>query len=107
MDRRWDRGDAAAAGVNGFVPMRARFRIAGAVLPVAIFVLIAGRIPLGRFLSALRDADYATFLALMVPNTLFFSCWDTLVLKTAIRWFHADVPYRGLLPARAASYVMG
>ena len=87
--------------------MRVRVRIAAAVMTVAIFFLIARRVPVDRFVSALRDADYATFLALMVPNTIFYFCWDTLVLKTAIRWFHADVPYRELLPARAASYVMG
>jgi hypothetical protein len=87
--------------------MRASFRIAAALATVAIFFLIARRVPVDRFVAALRDADYATFLALMVPNTIFYFCWDTLVLKTAIRWFHADVPYRELLPARAASYVMG
>src|SRR5207249_7871706 len=33
-------------------------------------------------------------------------CWDTLVLTTVIRWFHADVSYREILPVRAASYVV-
>ena len=87
--------------------MTKRLRIAAVLLTASILVLIARRIPLDRFLAALRDADYATFLALMVPNTIFYFCWDTLVLKTAIRWFHGDVPYRDLLPARAASYVVG
>ena len=87
--------------------MTKRLRIAAVLLTASILVLIARRIPLDRFLAALRDADYATFLALLVPNTIFYFCWDTLVLKTAIRWFHGDVPYRDLLPARAASYVVG
>ncbi len=87
--------------------MTRRLRMAAVLLTAAILFLIARRIPLDRFLAALRDADYATFLALMVPNTIFYFCWDTLVLKTAIRWFHGDVPYRDLLPARAASYVVG
>jgi hypothetical protein len=87
--------------------MTKRLRTAAVLLTVSILFLIARRIPLDRFLAALRDADYATFLALMVPNTIFYFCWDTLVLKTAIRWFHGDVPYRDLLPARAASYVVG
>jgi hypothetical protein len=87
--------------------MRTRFRIAAIVITAAMCFLIARRVPFDRFLSALRDADYAMFLALMVPNAIFYFCWDTLVLKTALRWFHADVPYRELLPARAASYVMG
>ncbi len=87
--------------------MTKRLRIAAALLTALILFLIGRHIPLDRFLAALRDADYATFLALMVPNTIFYFCWDTLVLKTVIRWFHADVPYRDLLPARAASYVVG
>ena len=87
--------------------MTKRLRIAAALLTALILFLIARRVPLDRFVAALREADYVTFLSLMVPNTIFYFCWDTLVLKTAIRWFHADVPYRELLPARAASYVVG
>jgi hypothetical protein len=87
--------------------MTKRFRIAAALLTALILFLIARRVPLDRFVAALREADYVAFLSLMVPNTIFYFCWDTLVLKTAIRWFHADVPYRELLPARAASYVVG
>lgn len=87
--------------------MTKRLRIAAALLTALILFLIARRVPLDRFLAALREADYVTFLALMIPNTIFYFCWDTLVLTTAIRWFHADVPYRELLPARAASYVVG
>ncbi len=87
--------------------MKERLRIAAVLLTASILFLIVRRIPLDRFLAALRNADYATFLALMVANTIFYFCWDTLVLKTAIGWFHGDVPYRDLLPARAASYVVG
>ena len=87
--------------------MTKRLRIAAPLLTALILFLIARRVPLDRFVAALREADYVTFLSLMVPNTIFYFCWDTLVLKTAIRWFHADVPYRELLPARAASYVVG
>jgi hypothetical protein len=87
--------------------MKRRIPVAAALLTVMIFALIARRIPLRPFVAALREADYGIFLALMVPNTLFYFCWDTLVLKTVIRWFHGDVPYRDLLPVRAASYVVG
>ena len=87
--------------------MKTKTRVAAALLTLVILALIARKVPLDRFLAALRDADYATFLALMVPNVLFYFCWDTLVLRTAIRWFHGDVPYRDLLPVRAASYVVG
>jgi uncharacterized membrane protein YbhN (UPF0104 family) len=87
--------------------MKTRARLAAAALTVVVFALIARKVPLDRFVTALRDADYGTFLAFMVPNVVFYFCWDTLVLQTAIRWFHRDVPYTDLLPVRAASYVVG
>jgi len=87
--------------------MTTRMRLAAAGLTAAILILIARRVPLAPLLTAFREADYALFLALMVPNTLFYFCWDTLVLTTVIRWFHADVSYREILPVRAASYVVG
>lgn len=87
--------------------MTGRMRLVAALSTLAIFVLIARRIAVGPLVAAFRDADYVTFLALMVPNTLFYFCWDTLVLTTVVRWFHADVSYREILPVRAASYVVG
>jgi uncharacterized membrane protein YbhN (UPF0104 family) len=42
----------------------------------------------------------------MIPNTLVYFCWDTLVLATAIRWFHGPIAFSELLPARAVSYVV-
>src|SRR5437773_8479648 len=81
--------------------------IAAAVVTLAIFALLLRRVPLAALSSALGDADYRLFFALMVPNALFYFAWDTLVLTIAIRWFHGAVPYRDLLPVRAASYVVG
>jgi hypothetical protein len=78
-----------------------------ALLTIAIFWLILRRVPFAALAAALRDADYTLFLALMIPNTLFYFAWDTLVLAVVIRWFHGAVPYRQLLPVRAASYVVG
>ena len=74
---------------------------------LAIFALILRRVPLAALSSALQEADYGLFLALMIPNTLFYFAWDTLVLTIVIHWFHGPVPYRDLLPVRAASYVVG
>jgi Lysylphosphatidylglycerol synthase TM region len=76
-------------------------------LTVALLALIGRRIPMGRLVSALQDANYPAFLAVMIPNTVIYFCWDTLILRTVLRWFHGDVPYRDLLPVRAASYVVG
>jgi hypothetical protein len=81
--------------------------VVAAAITIAILILIARRVAIAPLLAAFRDADYRTFLALMVPNTIFYFCWDTLVLTTVVRWFHADVAYREILPVRAASYVVG
>ena len=77
------------------------------LLTAGIFALIVRRVPLPALADALREADYGRFLALMIPNTLFYFAWDTLVLSVVINWFHGAVPYRRLLPVRAASYVVG
>jgi hypothetical protein len=82
-------------------------RIGAAVVTLATLAVIVWRMPAGRIAAALRAADYWQFLALMVPNTIFYFCWDTLVLQRVVAWFHGDVPYRELLPVRAASYVVG
>jgi hypothetical protein len=82
-------------------------RLGAAVFTAAIFALILRRVPLPALADALRAADVRLFLALMVPNTLFYFAWDTLVLAVVIRWFHGEVRYGDLLPVRAASYVVG
>ena len=82
-------------------------RILPILLTAAIFALILPRIPMPALAAALRDARRAPFLALMIANALFFFAWDTLVLTTAVGWFHGPVRYRELLPVRAASYVVG
>ncbi|HSC28612.1 MAG TPA: lysylphosphatidylglycerol synthase domain-containing protein [Vicinamibacterales bacterium] len=81
-------------------------RLVPAALTAAILLAVFRRIPLGRLLAAVEQADHGLFLAAMIPNTLFYVCWDTLVLTTAVRWFHGPVRYGELLPARAASYVV-
>ena len=81
--------------------------IVAGLLTLAIFALMLRRVPFSTLATALHDADYGRFLALMIPNTLFYFAWDTLVLTVVIRWFHGAVPYRDLLPVRAASYVVG
>ncbi|HJZ71873.1 MAG TPA: lysylphosphatidylglycerol synthase domain-containing protein [Vicinamibacterales bacterium] len=87
--------------------MRLVRQLAAIVLTVAIFAMILRRVPLAALDAALRQADVRVFLSLMVPNTLFYFAWDTLVLTVVIRWFHGEVRYHDLLPVRAASYVVG
>src|SRR4249919_4358866 len=81
--------------------------VVSVLLTAAIFALILRRVPFSALGGALRDADYRLFLALMIPNALFYFAWDTLVLSVVIHWFHGEVPYRRLLQVRAASYVVG
>jgi hypothetical protein len=83
-----------------------RSRVTASVVTAAVFVVLFRRIPLARLLAALEQADYLLFFAAMIPNTIFYFCWDTLVLATVLRWFHAPVRYGDLLPVRAASYVV-
>jgi len=87
--------------------MNAVRRLAPIALTSAIFAIILRRVPFAALEAALREADVRVFLWLMVPNTVFYFIWDTLVLTVAIRWFHGEVRYRDLLPVRAASYVVG
>ncbi|HMF96429.1 MAG TPA: hypothetical protein VKE96_19145 [Vicinamibacterales bacterium] len=87
--------------------MKAVRRLAAIALTAAIFAIILRRVPFAALETALREADVRVFLWLMVPNTVFYFIWDTLVLTVAIRWFHGEVRYRDLLPVRAASYVVG
>src|SRR5436305_7193197 len=81
--------------------------VTSVLLTAAILALILRRVPFSALGAALRDADYPLFLALMIPNALFYFAWDTLVLAVVVGWFHGAVPYRRLLPVRAASYVVG
>src|SRR5581483_3500019 len=98
----------APARIGGPVPMKGkRTRILAAATTLVVCAIVVRRVPAALLMAAFRDADYAVFLALMVPNTIFYFCWDTLILKVALRWFHGDVPYRDLLPIRASSYVVG
>jgi hypothetical protein len=82
-------------------------RIGAALLTAGVLALLVRRAPVAQLGDALREANYPLFLTLMIPNTVFYLFWDTLVLKCAIGWFHGDVPYRDLLPVRASSYVVG
>lgn len=81
--------------------------LAALAVTIGVLALVMRRVPLAALTAALSEADYRLFLALMIPNTVFYFAWDTLVLAAAIRWFHGAVPYRQLLPVRASSYVVG
>src|SRR5437870_12873979 len=60
------------------------FRAARRVLPLLVtagfFYVVLRRIPYQRLLTALGEADYLRFLAFMIPNSLVYVTWDTLIL---------------------------
>lgn len=76
------------------------------LLTLLIFYFIFRRIPFGKFIDALQGADYPRFFLLMVPNSLFYFAWDTLILVLLLRWFHGPIRYRDVLPVRAVTYVV-
>ncbi len=94
-------GEPAAAQV------RARWlRFLPPLVTIVIFALILRRIPAARLADAVRGADLAAFLLLMIPNSLIYFAWDTFLLAKVIGWFHGRVRYTELLPVRAVSYVV-
>jgi hypothetical protein len=86
--------------------MRSLRRAVPFVLTAAFIVYVLQRIPYQRLVTALSEANYVWFLALVVPNALLYIAWDTLVVATAIRWFHGPVRYAELLPVRASCYIV-
>lgn len=99
-------GQFSPAPIDGEQRVRLWRRLLPPVTTVVIFFFIFQRIPFGKFLQALRGADYVSFLILMVPNSLFYFGWDTLVLDIVVRWFHGPLRYRDLLSVRAVTYVV-
>jgi hypothetical protein len=92
---------------SAFPSRRAIQSIVSIALTALILLLIVRKVPVAALAASLRGADMSRFLGLMIPNTLFYFAWDTLVLTMTVRWFHGSVRYRELLPVRAASYVVG
>jgi hypothetical protein len=81
-------------------------RILPVIITIVIFYFIFQRVPFTRFLAALAMADYPRFFLYMIPNSIFYFCWDTLVLAYLMQWFHGPMRYRDLLPVRAVTYVV-
>jgi len=53
-----------------------------------------------------EKVDWWSWLALMVPYSLFFFLIDSLVVWRVVNWFNARVPYRDILPVRASTYIL-
>ena len=90
--------------------MRDRFmrfmRVVPWIVTAGIFVVIFQRVPLAELVTALRRVRLAPYLALMVPYSLLYCGFDAFVLSRVLYWFHGRVPYRRVLPVRAAAYIL-
>jgi len=98
---------ARLSGESEQTRKRARWkRLVPPAVTILIFVLIFRRIPFAHFAAALARAHYRYFLLLMIPNSIVYFAWDTLVLMVVMGWFHGRLRYRELLPVRAVAYVL-
>lgn len=76
------------------------------LLTGTIFALLFRRIPVQDVIATLRQVSLGPYLALMLPYSLIYCSIDALVLTRLLHWFHAPIPYRRLLPVRAAAYIL-
>ena len=52
------------------------------------------------------NANWLTWLALMIPYSLFFFLVDSFATCKVINWFNTPVRYRDILPVRASTYIL-
>lgn len=56
--------------------------------------------------TVFASVNWAAWLALMIPYSLFFFAIDSLVVWRVINWFDAKVGYTDILPVRASTYIL-
>jgi uncharacterized membrane protein YbhN (UPF0104 family) len=76
------------------------------LLTAGIFGFILQRVPLREVVSALQRVPLWAYLALMVPYSMAYCGIDAFVLSQVMNWFHRRIPYRRILPVRAAAYIL-
>lgn len=57
-------------------------------------------------LQVFASVSWGTWLALMIPYSVFFFLVDSAVVWRVVSWFNARVPYRDILPVRASAYII-
>ena len=58
---------------------------------------------LARFFG---QADWLSWLAVMIPYSIFFFLVDTFATTCVINWFNTKVRYTDILPVRASTYIL-
>ena len=57
-------------------------------------------------LQVFASVSWGTWLALMIPYSVFFFLVDSTVVWRVVTWFNARVPWKGILPIRASAYII-
>ncbi len=52
------------------------------------------------------QADWLSWLAVMIPYSIFFFLVDAFATTCVINWFNTPVRYRDILPVRASTYIL-
>ena len=52
------------------------------------------------------SVNWAIWLSIMIPYSIFYLLIDTAILWRAITWFNTKVAYKSLLPIRASAYII-
>ncbi|MCP5181488.1 MAG: hypothetical protein H6993_08970 [Pseudomonadales bacterium] len=105
---------AASTGGKG---RKLGFRIGTWLLTLGCFYLVFGRLQgaaaresldvwqyLGRFFG---EADWLSWLMLMIPYSVFFFFVDSHVTWRVVKWFNApDLKLTDILPVRASAYIL-
>lgn len=81
--------------------------VVGALCLAVVWYMLLQFVPIAELASALRHADYVSFLAAMVACTVVLFLTDTLVMWTTLGKLDRVIPYRELAAARGASFVAG
>ena len=108
---------AGASAANSASSKTLLLRIATWVLAAGCFYLVYSRIAAAAaregastavyLLQFFSGVDWLTWLALMVPYSLFFFAVDAHATWRAIRWFNAPaLRYSQVLPIRASAYIL-
>ncbi len=98
-------------------PTHLAFRAATWLLTFACFYLVYRRtdaaaaregLTMARYLARFFGAaDWLTWLAVMVPYSLFFFLVDSHVTWRVVRWFNApSIRFADMLPIRASAYIL-
>jgi hypothetical protein len=109
--------DSPAASSGGRKPLAVLARIATWILTIGCFWLVISRlegaaaresITVGEYLARfIGEADWLTWIAIMIPYSVFFFLVDSHVTWRVVKWFNApNLKLTDILPIRASAYIL-